>query len=65
MATATRRPALPLWVASAVLAVAATLIAPRTVTGVLSCALATAAATALIMGWLAFRRSAADRGNNA
>ncbi|MER5457941.1 polysaccharide biosynthesis protein [Micromonospora sp. NPDC002389] len=64
VATAARWPALPLWVASAVLAVAATLIAPRTVTGVLSCALATAAGTALVMGWLVFRRSAADPPTN-
>ncbi|WP_432051052.1 polysaccharide biosynthesis protein [Verrucosispora sp. NA02020] len=61
VATVARWPALPLWVASAVLAVAATLIAPRTVTGVLSYALATAAGTALVMGWLVFRRGPLTR----
>ncbi|MEV6812109.1 polysaccharide biosynthesis protein [Micromonospora sp. NPDC051296] len=55
VATAARWPAAPLWVATVGLAVAATLIAPRTVTGVLACALAAATVTAVTMAWLVFR----------
>ncbi|WP_199523812.1 polysaccharide biosynthesis protein [Micromonospora craterilacus] len=55
VATAARWPAAPLWVAAVGLAVAAALIAPRTVTGVLSCALAAATVTAVTMAWLVFR----------
>ncbi|TCB98860.1 polysaccharide biosynthesis protein [Micromonospora zingiberis] len=57
VATGARWPAAPLWVATAGLAAGATLIAPRTVTGVLSCALLAAAATATVMAWLVFRPS--------
>ncbi|WP_433530393.1 polysaccharide biosynthesis protein [Micromonospora sp. CA-263727] len=55
VATAARWPAAPLWVATAGLALATALIAPRTVTGVLSCALAAATVTAVAMAWLVFR----------
>ncbi|WP_433554823.1 polysaccharide biosynthesis protein [Micromonospora zamorensis] len=55
VATGARWPAAPLWVATAGLVAAALLVAPRTVGGVLSCALVTAAVTAAVMTWLAFR----------
>ncbi|NYH43952.1 hypothetical protein HNR22_003679 [Micromonospora jinlongensis] len=55
VATGARWPAAPLWVATASLVAAALLVAPRTVGGVLSCALVTAAVTAAVMTWLAFR----------
>ncbi|MDG4794482.1 polysaccharide biosynthesis protein [Micromonospora sp. WMMD1082] len=55
VATGARWPAAPLWLATVGLAGAAALIAPRTVTGVLSCALAAAAVTTVTMAWLAFR----------
>nr|WP_319460497.1 polysaccharide biosynthesis protein [Micromonospora sp. RTP1Z1] len=55
VATGARWPAAPLWVAAVGLAVAARLIAPHTVTGVLTCALVTAAGTAAVMCWLVFR----------
>ncbi|GAA0409516.1 hypothetical protein GCM10009541_60790 [Micromonospora gifhornensis] len=57
VATGARWPAAPLWVATVGLAVCAALVAPRTVTGVLSCALVTAAVTAATMSWLVFRPS--------
>ncbi|MGN9767498.1 polysaccharide biosynthesis protein [Micromonospora sp. SD12] len=59
VATGARWPAAPLWAATAVLAGTALLVAPRTVEGVLVCALATAVATATLMAWLAFRRPSA------
>ncbi|MGC5308790.1 polysaccharide biosynthesis protein [Micromonospora zamorensis] len=55
VATGARWPAAPLWVATTGLVAAALLVAPRTVGGVLSCALVTAAVTATVMTWLAFR----------
>ncbi|PMR58767.1 polysaccharide biosynthesis protein [Verrucosispora sp. ts21] len=57
VATGARWPAAPLWAATVGLAVCAALVAPRTVTGVLSCALVTAAVTAATMSWLVFRPS--------
>ncbi|MEU6022571.1 polysaccharide biosynthesis protein [Micromonospora sp. NPDC047134] len=57
VATGARWPAAPLWVATLGLAAAAALIAPRTLTGVLSCALAAAAVTATAMAWQVFRPS--------
>ncbi|AEB47773.1 hypothetical protein [Micromonospora maris] len=57
VATGARWPAAPLWMATVGLTVCAALIAPRTVTGVLSCALVTAAVTAATMSWLVFRPS--------
>ncbi|MFF0228658.1 polysaccharide biosynthesis protein [Micromonospora sp. NPDC005252] len=53
VATGARWPAAPLWVATAGLVGAALLVAPRTVEGVLSCALVTAALTAAVLVWLA------------
>lgn len=67
IATGARRPATPLWVASAALAVAATVIAPPTLGGVLACALGTAAATTIALAWLTRHRSAAggaDKGES-
>ncbi|MFI7283457.1 polysaccharide biosynthesis protein [Micromonospora chersina] len=55
VASGVRFPAAPLWVATVGLAGAALLVAPRTVEGVLGCALATAALTAAVMTWLALR----------
>ncbi|WP_233583919.1 polysaccharide biosynthesis protein [Micromonospora sp. CV4] len=55
VAIGARWPAAPLWVATAGLAGAALLVAPRTVEGVLSCALVTAALTAAVMAWLTLR----------
>nr|WP_201748868.1 polysaccharide biosynthesis protein [Micromonospora acroterricola] len=55
VATGARWPSAPLWVATAGLVAAALLVAPRTVEGVLSCALVTAALTAAVLSWLAFR----------
>ncbi|MEH1169809.1 polysaccharide biosynthesis protein [Micromonospora sp. CPCC 205539] len=57
VATGARWPAAPLWVATAGLVGTALLVAPRTVEGVLTCALVTAALTAAVMGWLALRPS--------
>ncbi|MGK5675961.1 polysaccharide biosynthesis protein [Micromonospora sp. URMC 106] len=61
VATGARWPAAPLWVATAGLAGAALLVAPRTVEGVLVCALATAVLTAAAMAWLTFRGPAPGR----
>ncbi|MFG3709127.1 polysaccharide biosynthesis protein [Micromonospora sp. NPDC047670] len=61
VATGARWPAAPLWVATAGLAGAALLVAPRTVGGVLVCALATAVLTAAAMAWLTFRGPAPGR----
>ncbi|MGB2569188.1 polysaccharide biosynthesis protein [Micromonospora citrea] len=55
VASGVRFPAAPLWVATAGLAAAALLVAPRTVEGVLACALGTAAVTAAVMTWLVLR----------
>ncbi|MFG3577255.1 polysaccharide biosynthesis protein [Micromonospora chersina] len=55
VASGVRFPAAPLWAATVGLAGAALLVAPRTVEGVLGCALATAALTAAVMTWLALR----------
>ncbi|MGW4497111.1 polysaccharide biosynthesis protein [Micromonospora sp. NPDC004336] len=55
VATGARWPAAPLWAATAGLAGAALLVAPRTVEGVLVCALATAVLTTAVMAWLTFR----------
>ncbi|MEH0846220.1 polysaccharide biosynthesis protein [Micromonospora sp. CPCC 205711] len=55
VASGARFPAAPLWVATAGLAAATTLLAPRTVEGVQTCALATAALTAAVMAGLVFR----------
>ncbi|SCE77731.1 hypothetical protein GA0074696_0791 [Micromonospora purpureochromogenes] len=55
VASGARFPAAPLWVATAGLAGAAVLVAPRTVEGILTCALAAAALTAALMTWLALR----------
>lgn len=57
VATGARWPAAPLWVATAGLVGAALLVAPRTVEGLLSCALVTAALTAAVMIWLTVRRT--------
>ncbi|WBB55542.1 polysaccharide biosynthesis protein [Verrucosispora sp. WMMD573] len=56
VATAARWPAAPLWLATAGLTAAAALIAPRTVTGVLTCSLVVAALAAAVMVWLVFGR---------
>lgn len=58
VAAGVRRPAAPLWVATAVLIVAAGFLAPHTLGGILTCAAGTAAATTVIMGWLAGGRRA-------
>ncbi|SCL61631.1 hypothetical protein GA0070606_3477 [Micromonospora citrea] len=55
VATGARWPAAPLWAATVGLAGAALLVAPRTVAGVLTCALATAVLTTTVMAWLTFR----------
>ncbi|GIJ78141.1 hypothetical protein SAMN05443287_113133 [Micromonospora phaseoli] len=55
VATAARWPAAPLWLTTAGLAASAALIAPRSVTGVLWCALAAATVAAVTMALLAFR----------
>ncbi|MEV0805796.1 polysaccharide biosynthesis protein [Micromonospora sp. NPDC050200] len=55
VASGARFPAAPLWVATAGLAGAAVLVAPRTVEGVLICALGTAALTAAVLAWLVLR----------
>ncbi|MBB5110374.1 polysaccharide biosynthesis protein [Micromonospora echinospora] len=49
IAAGSRWPSAPLWVAAAVLAVLTTTVAPRTFQGIMWCALATAAGTALVM----------------
>ncbi|WFE45956.1 polysaccharide biosynthesis protein [Verrucosispora sp. WMMD1129] len=56
VATAARWPAAPLWLATAGLTAAAALIAPRTVTGVLTCSLTVATLAAVVMAWLVFGR---------
>ncbi|WBB93191.1 polysaccharide biosynthesis protein [Verrucosispora sp. WMMC514] len=56
VATAARWPAAPLWLATAGLTAAAALVAPRTVTGVLSCSLTVATLSAVVMAWLVFVR---------
>ncbi|GAB2937977.1 hypothetical protein GCM10027280_27750 [Micromonospora polyrhachis] len=48
-------PSGPLWLALAGLVVVAVLVAPRSLPGVLGSSLVTAAATVLVMGWLAHR----------
>ncbi|MEV0721150.1 polysaccharide biosynthesis protein [Micromonospora purpureochromogenes] len=55
VASGARFPAAPLWVATTGLAGAAVLVAPRTVEGILTCALGAAALTAAVMAWLALR----------
>ncbi|MGN9917830.1 polysaccharide biosynthesis protein [Micromonospora palomenae] len=55
VASGARFPAAPLWVATVGLAGAAVLVAPRTVEGILTCALGAAALTAAGMAWLALR----------
>ncbi|GAB3189341.1 hypothetical protein FHX75_121351 [Micromonospora palomenae] len=55
VASGARFPAAPLWVATAGLAGAAVLVAPRTVEGILTCALGAAALTAAVLTWLALR----------
>ncbi|MER6596441.1 polysaccharide biosynthesis protein, partial [Micromonospora purpureochromogenes] len=55
VASGARFPAAPLWVATVGLAGAAVLVAPRTVEGILTCALGAAALTAAVMAWLALR----------
>lgn len=52
VAAGARRPAGPLWVATATLAVVAGLVAPRTLGGILACSVATAAATTAVLAWL-------------
>lgn len=49
IAAGARWPSAPLWVAAGVLAVLTMFVAPRTFQGIMWCALATAAATALVM----------------
>ena len=64
IAAGARWPSAPLWVAAAVLAVLTTTVAPRTFQGILWCALATAAGTALVMVFSpprASRPAAGDR----
>ncbi|MGC5054903.1 polysaccharide biosynthesis protein [Micromonospora sp. DT48] len=61
VATAARWPAAPLWLATAGLAAGAMMIAPRTVTGVLTCSVLAAALAAVVMGWLVFGRGADPR----
>lgn len=61
VAAGVRRPAAPLWVATAVLAVAAGFVAPHTLGGILACAVATAAATTLALAGLT-RRAAMTSG---
>ncbi|MEU5789060.1 polysaccharide biosynthesis protein [Micromonospora purpureochromogenes] len=55
VASGARFPAAPLWVATAGLGGAAVLVAPRTVEGILTCALGAAALTAAALAWLALR----------
>ncbi|NHO85199.1 MULTISPECIES: polysaccharide biosynthesis protein [unclassified Micromonospora] len=64
IAAGARWPSAPLWVAAAVLAVLTTTVAPRTFQGIMWCALATAAGTALVMVFSpprASRPAAGDR----
>ncbi|MFD6263962.1 polysaccharide biosynthesis protein [Micromonospora chalcea] len=64
IAAGARWPSAPLWVAAAVLAVLTTTVAPRTFQGIMWCALATAAGTALVMVFRpprASRPAAGDR----
>jgi hypothetical protein len=61
VATGARWPAAPLWAATAGLTGAALAVAPRTVDGILVCALATAVLTAAVMAWLTFRAPAPGR----
>ncbi|MEV1146542.1 polysaccharide biosynthesis protein, partial [Micromonospora sp. NPDC049799] len=55
VATGARWAGAPLWAATGVLGVAALLLAPRTVEGVLACSLGTAALTTAAMAWLTLR----------
>ncbi|MFV2103829.1 polysaccharide biosynthesis protein [Micromonospora sp. LOL_024] len=55
VATAARWPAAPLWLTTFGLAASAALVAPRSVTGVLCCALAAAAVATVTMTLLTFR----------
>ncbi|RKN37723.1 polysaccharide biosynthesis protein [Micromonospora endolithica] len=55
VATGARWPGAPLWAAAGLLGLTALLAAPRTVPGVLACALGTAVLTAVVMAWLALR----------
>ncbi|MGW0431787.1 polysaccharide biosynthesis protein [Micromonospora sp. NPDC003197] len=48
-------PSGPLWVALGGLTVVAVLVAPRSLSGILGAALATAAVTALVLGWIVHR----------
>ncbi|MFG1722201.1 polysaccharide biosynthesis protein [Micromonospora chalcea] len=64
IAAGARWPSAPLWVAAVVLAVLTTTVAPRTFQGIMWCALATAAGTALVMVFRpprASRPAAGDR----
>ncbi|MFJ5545959.1 MATE family efflux transporter [Micromonospora chalcea] len=64
IAAGARWPSAPLWIAAAVLAVLTTTVAPRTFQGIMWCALATAAGTALVMVFSpprASRPAAGDR----
>ncbi|MFI7252728.1 polysaccharide biosynthesis protein [Micromonospora chalcea] len=64
IAAGARWPSAPLWVAAAVLALLTTTVAPRTFQGIMWCALATAAGTALVMVFSpprASRPAAGDR----
>ena len=64
IAAGARWPSAPLWVAAAVLAVLTTTVAPRRFQGIMRCALATAAGTALVMVFSpprASRPAAGDR----
>lgn len=56
VAAGVRRPAAPLWVATAGLAALAGLVAPRTLGGVLACALGIAVAITIALAWLTRQR---------
>ncbi|SCL21481.1 Polysaccharide biosynthesis protein [Micromonospora nigra] len=55
VATGARWPGAPLWAATGALGLTALLVAPRTVSGVLACALGTAVLTAVVMALLTLR----------
>lgn len=57
VAAGVRLPAAPLWIATAVLVVVTRFVAPHTLGGILTCAVATAAATTLALAWLGRRRT--------
>ncbi|MDG4778123.1 polysaccharide biosynthesis protein [Micromonospora sp. WMMD961] len=61
IAAGARWPSAPLWVAAGVLAVLTMLVAPRTFQGIMWCALAVAAATALVMVCTPARRDVPHR----